>query len=389
VRGAGEGTIVLRSDGRWCVALRLEGGRRKYLYGRTREDVAGKLTRAIGRRLDGLSLPNERATLAVFLEDWLEHSARPNVRPWTYRGYEVHVRRHIIPDLGRLPLAKLTTADVRRWVSGKLEAGLAPKTVHYMKGTLRTALNQAVDDGLVVRNVAVPVRTSKKVVRKARPLDMQETRRFLRAIRGDRLEALYLVALLGLRQGEVLGLVWEDVDLDAGRLEVRQALQRARGRYELVEPKTEGSHRSVKLPPTVVARLREHRRRQASERLRAARWRDEWRLVFTTVDGSPLNGRVVLAAFQRKLSEAGLPKVRFHDLRHACSSLLQAGGISPKAVQEQLGHSDLSMTLRYTKVLPELAEAAARRMEEVLADPNEPEGGCQDGCQDGAQSGRT
>src|SRR5262249_55544011 len=212
--------------------------------------------------------------------------------------------------------------------------------------------NQAVEDGLVVRNVAAPVRTSKKVSKKARPLDLNETRQFLRAIRGDRLEALYLVALLGLRQGEVVGLRWQDVDLSIGRLEVRQALQRVRGRYELVDPKTEGSRRPVKLPPTVVVRLREHRARQAAERLRAERWSGEWGLVFTTPSGGPLNARVVLAAFQRKLSEAGLPKVRFHDLRHACSSLLQAGGISPKVVQEQVGHADLSMTLRYTARSP-------------------------------------
>lgn len=379
---------MLRSDGRWCAALRLAGGSRKYFYGRTRDEVAEKLVKAIGRKLDGLPVPNERLTLATFLDEWLEHTVRQNVRPWTYRGYEVHVRRHIVPELGKIPLAKLTTGQVRQWVSKKLSAGLAPKTVHYMKGTLRTALHQAVEDGLVARNVAAPVRTSKKVSKKPHPLDVNETRRFLRTIRGDRLEALYLVALLGLRQSEVIGLRWEDADLSAGRLEVRQALQRVLGRYELVDPKTEGSRRAVKLPPTVVLKLREHRARQAAERLRAERWSDEWGLVFTTPRGAPLNARVLLTAFQRKLSEAGLPKVRFHDLRHACSSLLQAGGISPKVVQEQLGHADLSMTLRYTQVLPELAEAAARRMEEVLADVQDAEGGCQNGCQTTAEEGR-
>jgi integrase len=154
-----------------------------------------------------------------------------------------------VPELGKIALAKLTTGQVRQWVSKKLSGGLAPKTVHYIKGTLRTALNQAVEDGLVVRNAAAPVRASKKVSKKARPLDLNETRRLLRAIRGDRLEALYLVALLGLRQREVIGLRWEDVDLSVGRLEVRQALQRVRGRYELVDPKTEGSRRAVKPRP--------------------------------------------------------------------------------------------------------------------------------------------
>lgn len=295
--------------------------------------------------------------------------------------------RHIVPALGKVPLAKLTTAQVRRWVSQKLDTGLAPKSVHYMKTTLSTALNQAVGDGLVARNVAASVRTTKKPKNRARPLDVQETQRFLRAIQGDRLEALYLVALLGLRQGEVLGLRWTDVHLAEGYLEVTRALQRVRGIYELVDPKTEESERPVKLPPTVVVKLREHRARQVEEQLAAHRWGNEWDLVFTTPAGAPLNGRVVLSAFQRKLIEAQLPKVRFHDLRHSCSSLLQAKGISPRVVQEQLGHSDLSMTLRYTKVLPELAEAAARRMEDILAGADELDdgggGGCQDGCQNG------
>lgn len=416
-RGAGEGSIYKRKDGRWCGALRTADGKKKYFYGRTRDDVVQKLNRAIGRQLDGLPLPNERTTLAGYLRDWLELSARPNVRPWTYRGYEVHVRRHIVPALGKVPLAKLTTAQVRRWVSDKLKSGLAPKTVHYMKTTLSTALNQAVGDGLLARNVAATVRTSKKPRKKARPLDLQETRRFLRAIRGDRFEALYLVALLGLRQGEVLGLRWPDVNFRNGQLEVDEALQRVEldgpgprvevdgtlqrveRRYDLGDPKSEGSERPVKLPPTVVTKLREHRARQLEERLAAGTWGNEWDLVFTTVVGKPLSGRVVLSAFQRKLAEAGLPKVRFHDLRHSCSSLLQAKGISPRVVQQQLGHSDLSMTLRYTKVLPELAEAAARRMEDILASANEAEygddqehpadegvegsGGCQDGCQTG------
>lgn len=371
-RGAGEGTILLRKDGRWCAALREEKERRKYLYGRTREEVAEKLNKAIGRRIDGLPLPNDRITVRAFLEEWLEHTVRQGVRPWTYRGYEVHVRRHIVPELGKLRLGKLTTAHVRRWVSKKLDAGLAPKTVNYMKGTLSTALNQAVEDGLVARNAAAPVRTSKKPRNRARPLDLAETRRFLRAIRGDHWEALYLVGLLGLRQGEVLGLCWHDVDLEKGVLHVERALQRPRGRYELVDPKTESSRRLVKLPGTVVAKLRDHRTRQIEDQLRVKQWHNAWDLVFTTSTGAPLNSRVVLSGFQKKkLAEAGLPKIRFHDLRHGCSSLLQAGGLSPRVAQEQLGHSDLSMTLRYTKVLPELAEAAARRMEEVLGDLEE------------------
>ena len=361
-RGAGEGTIVRRKDGRWCAALRTDDGKRKYYYGHTRDEAAEKLNRAIGRRLDGLPQPNERITLAAYLQDWLEYTVRRNVRPWTYRGYEVHVRRHIVPALGKVPLAKLTTAQVRRWVSQKLDSGLAPKSVHYMKTT--RARPSTGSGGWARRAPRGRDSADEQEAEDAgSSVRCEETQLFLRAIRGDRFEALYLVGSLGLRQGEVLGLRWTDVHLAEAQLEVARSLQRVRGVYELVDPKTEESERPVKLPPTVVAKLREHRSRQVTEQLAAPQWANTWDLVFTTPTGAPLNGRVVLSAFQRKLTGAGLPKVRFHDLRHSCSSLLQAKGISPRVVQEQLGHADLSMTLRYTKVLPELAEAAARRME--------------------------
>src|SRR5215813_2411464 len=144
--------------------------------------------------------------------------------------------------------------------------------------------------------------------------------------------------------------------------------------------------RCAPLPPTVAVRLREHRARQAAERLRAERWSDEWGLVFTTPSGVPLNPRVVLAAFQRKLSEAGLPKVRFHDLRHACSSLLQAGGISPKVVQEQLGHADLSMTLRYTAGSPGACRSGRTSHGRGPGRRAEPGGVCQDGRQNSADT---
>jgi integrase len=371
-RGHGEGSIYRRSDGRWAAALSMEGGKRKFLYGKTRQEVIKRLREAQRLRGDGVPLPDERVTVREYLERWLEDSIRPKVRPWTYRGYEVHVRLHIVPELGSERLVKLTPQQVQRWINGRLAAGLAPKTVHYMLGTLRTALNQAVRWGVVTRNVAALVDPPRRAPRvEVVPMDFGEVRRFLDAIRGDRLEPLYLVALaLGLRQAEVLGLTWDDVDLDRGVVLVRRSLQRVEGEYRLLDVKTRLSRRDVVMPATVVVKLREHRARQASEELAARRWANVWGLVFTTERGRPLHGSVVTHMLQWKLEAAGLRRMRFHDLRHSCDTLLQAVGVPPRVVMDILGHTVLSMTMeRYAKALPAARQDAADRMDSLLSGP--------------------
>jgi len=256
-------------------------------------------------------------------------------------------------------------------MNAKTAAGLAAKTVHYMKGTLQVALNQAMKWGMVMRNVAVLVDSPTKApIKEVAPLTIEEATTFLEAIRGDRLEALYVVALsLGLRQAEVLGLTWQDVDLDQGRLEVRRSLQRVDGKYVLMDVKTRFSRRDVVMPATVLERLREHRKRQLEERLNVgSRWRNDLDLVFTTDRGQPLRGTVVTHMFQRRLSAAGLRRVRFHDLRHSCDTLLQALGVPPRVVMDILGHTTLAMTMeRYAKALPHAKADAARRMDLLMS----------------------
>jgi integrase len=202
------------------------------------------------------------------------------------------------------------------------------------------------------------------------PLTVEQARTFLAAIRGDRLEALYLVALgCGLRQGEILGLRWSDVDLDAGTLTVRQALARIEGQLVLVEPKSATSRRVVPLPALVRDALAAHRVRQDQEclPLRPEPGDVFADLVFTTTLGTPLDGISVTRRFQRTLRAAGLPHQRFHDLRHACASLLLAQGVPARVVMETLGHSEISLTLNtYSHVLPSLGREAAERMDQVL-----------------------
>ena len=222
----------------------------------------------------------------------------------------------------------------------------------------------------MTRNVAKFAQPPRIARSEIQPLTPDEVRTFLAANEGDRLEALFLVALgVGLRQGEVLGLAWSDIDLTAATIRVHHALQRVDGRLELVEPKSVTSRRVVPAPAIVPDALREHRRRQLREHLLAgSRWHDDpCDLVFTTTVGTPMDGVAVTRRFKAVVAAAGLPDQRFHDLRHACASLLLAQGVAPRVVMETLGHSQISLTLNtYNHVIPALGREAADRMDAML-----------------------
>ena len=367
-RGNDEGTIYQRQDGRWVAAVRDVNGRRVYRYARTQAEASAKLTVALKATADGIALPSEQQTVAEFLTAWLEESARRTLRPSTYRSYRQIVRDHILPEIGNVRLARLTPHQVQRLINHRLESGLSPQSVLYIRGVLRGALNEALRWGLVVRNVATLVQPPRVQRYEISPLDAEQAQRLLTAIRGDRLEALYSVALaIGLRQGEALGLRWQDVDLDAGILRIRHALQRIDGKLVLVEPKTMRSRRTIQLPSLAVGALREHRVRQSAERaLVGEEWNDQ-DFVFTSQLGRPLHGATVTHRFQKLLAAAGLPRQRFHDLRHGCATLLLAQGVSARVVMDVLGHSAITLTLNtYSHVVPALQTEAARRMDAAL-----------------------
>ena len=373
-RGANEGTIRERKDGRWearVLLTRPDGRRtRRSLLGRSRAEVRDKLQAALRAEAAGLPPVGERLTTGAFLETWLQDALRATVRPKTYASYASVVRVHLEPGLGSVRLVQLTPQLVQAFLNRKAATGLAPRTVAYLRAVLRQALGQAERWGLVSRNVAKLADPPRAPRREVRPLSPDEAHVFLDAIRGDRLEALYLVAIgAGLRQGEILGLAWSDLDLDASTLTVRNALQRINGTLELVEPKSTSSHRIVPLPAFVATSLRTHRMRQRTDRLLAgSRWHDDPRdLVFRTTLGTPMDGVAVTRRFQAILRTAGLPRQRFHDLRHACASFLLAQGVAPRVVMETLGHSQISLTLNtYSHVIPALGRAAADQMDALL-----------------------
>jgi integrase len=378
-RGHGEGSIYQReSDGMWCCVVdlgRVNGKRkRRVIYGKTRKEVAEKLKKVLREQQQRIPIVPERTTVGEFLDRWLADVVAPAVRPKTHHSYAQLVRLHLKPGLGHHQLGKLAPEHVQVFLNERHASGLSPRTVQYLRAILRRALNQALRWGAIARNVATLVDPPRATKPEMRPLDPSEARRLLDAVRGDRLEALYAVALaLGLCQGEALGLRWQDVDLDAGILQVRVALQRIRGgEPRLVEPKTRQSRRVLPLPSSIAAHLRAHRTRQGEDRRAAGdAWQGErWDLVFCTGDGRPLDARHVVRYFKAHLKKAGLPDIRFHDLRHSCASLLIAQGVHPRVVMELLGHSTIALTMNtYAHVLPEAQRQAAAVIEGILAPP--------------------
>jgi integrase len=372
-RANGEGSIRQRGD-RWEARVTVGYGpdgrqSRKTLYGDTRAEVQHQMTKALRELHQGVPLVDERQTVKQFLTRWLEENVKPNVRPSTYRRSEQAVRLHLIPKLGRIRLANLSPQDVQTLLRDKLAEGLSGRSVQIIHAVLRAALNDGLRLGDVQRNVASLVRPPRSTPKTIRPFSPEEARQFLKAIDGDRLEALFVLALSsGLRQAELLGLRWQDLDLDAASLSVRYALEKRDGEYGLVEPKTSKSRRTIAITAMAVAALRAHRVRQAEERLSVGPGWTGLDLVFTTKKGQPLCGNVVCARFKRILARAGLPAQRFHDLRHCCATLLLTQGVHPRLVMEALGHSAIGVTMNtYSHVLTELKRETAVQMDALFS----------------------
>ena len=255
-RGRNEGTIFQRKDGRWCgvVDLGWEGGKRKrkWLYGATRKAVADALNKALRDNSQGLRIAVERQTLGQFLSRWLAESVKPSVRPLTYEQYAQHVRLYIEPRIGKVQLSKLGSQQVQSLVHAKLKEGLSPRTVQITLFVLRRALAQAAKWDLIVRNVAELVDSPRVERKEVKPPTGEQVQAFLRALKGERLEALFTVGFaLGLRRGEVLGLRWEDVDFENRTISIKQAVQRSGGKHATGDEK--GSKLHFVAPRTIEA----------------------------------------------------------------------------------------------------------------------------------------
>ena len=375
-RGHGEGSIYRReSDGRWCAVVDLgwvEGKRkRRTIYGRTRKEVAEKLKVALREQQQGLPVAVERHTVAGYLEHYIASVISLHGKPSTLAGYRGIVKRYLGPAFGHRPLAKLAPPDVEALHAAMLGRGLALRTVRGAHMLLHGALDHAVRQGTLPRNVCDVVGAPSPPRAEIHPLAPDQIRRFLAAAAGDRFEALYHVALTtGMRLGELLGLRWQDVDLARGTVAVRQQVNRLVGQGSVASAPKGKRGRSIPIPATTVDALGAHRERQAGERLRAGeKWRDQ-DLALASLVGTPLAPQSVYRRFKPLLTRAGLPDIRFHDLRHSAATWLLMLGVHPKVVQERLGHSTISITLDiYSHVLPDIQRGAADALDAFLTKP--------------------
>jgi len=373
-RGNGEGSIHRRKGGGWCAQYTVytaEGRKRRTLYGKTRAEAAKKLAKALSDREDGMVFDAENLTVGEYLDRWLKDSVEGNVGPRTLSNYQLQVRQHIRPALGRINLKALSPAHDQSVYRSKLDSGLAPSSVRYIHAVLHRALKQALRWGLVPRNASESVDLPRLGNEEVEALLPEEVRAFFEAAQEDRLEALYVVAVtVGLRRGELLGLRWTDLKLDGEpKLRVGRQLQRMRdgsGR-RFVAPKG-GKGRTIHLPARTVEALKAHRTRQAEVRLKAGPLYQDARLVFASEIGTPLEpSNIDRRSFKPLLEKAGLPNIRFHDLRHTCATVLLSQGVNPKFVQELLGHADIKLTLgTYSHFLPSMGDQTANAMESAL-----------------------
>jgi integrase len=396
----GEGTIYQRKDGRWegAAYVLTTGGtfKRVRVYGRSYDDARKSLTKIVEQSDQGIPAASQSWTVAEYLDYWLEHIVRAERRPKTYEGYESIVRLHLVPGLGKKRLNKLNVQDVRVFITRvrnecqcckhgwdaerdkpqccALKGGqccgsmLSVRMIQFIHAVLRNALQCAVREEVLPRNVAKLVPVTVPKYRVNRGLTVADAHRVIEVSADERLHALYVLALcLGLRRGELLGLRWSDIDLDAETLEVVVSLQRVAGSLRLVPPKTEESVRTIPLPPLCITALRKHADRQAAERTSArAKW-EEHTLVFPSQLGTPMEPDNLRRSWGRISKGAGITGVRFHDIRHTCVSLLLDLKVPPHIVREIVGHSDIEVTMTiYAHASLDEKRAALRKLGEAL-----------------------
>jgi integrase len=353
------------------------GPRRKYIYGRRKKDVERRLAEAMGDAARGVVFDAKGVTVGEWLDAWLTDTIKPLVDAGkltysTYKRYAGIVRKHLKPALGHRKLRDVTRAEVRKLYAAKA-ATLSPRSVDYIHITLQKALSQAVRDDLIPRNVAAgerPHSTRHTSPDRVKALSPAQVRALLEAAQGTRNEALYILALhTGLRQGELLGLRWADIDLEAGKLSVRRSLKIAVHGLDFGPPKNKASRRSVPLNKSATAALRAHKARQNAERIAAGEWRDA-QLVFASRVGGPIDPtNLYNREYKPLLERAGLAGhgFTFHALRHTFATALFSRGEHPKRVQSLLGHASITQTMdTYSHLIDDIGGDAVDGLDDAF-----------------------
>src|SRR5579875_3127 len=364
----GEGSIYQRKDGRYVAALRVEGKRKVY-YGKTYKEAQEKLQQALYEKKQGILATGPQQTLEQFLSHWMEHVQKPTVGLRTYVHERGWLYNHVIPVLGKVRMQQVTPEKLEMpYDLLQQEKNLKASSIRAIHATLHKVFDHAVRRNIIARNpcdLAITPRAEKFAIQ---PLNEEQAKRLVEAVRGDLLlEGLITMTItLGLRRGEVLGLKWEDIDFVNKCLSIRRSAGRV-GKHGLIEkePKTKSGVRKITLPDFLIDALKRHQQRQQEQKAKkGAAWKDSGYVFCNTVGNfyheSNLNGR-----YKRMLQRAGLPDIRFHDLRHSAATILISMGVNPKVVQELLGHSSITTTLNiYAHVLPSMQQEAMQKLQE-------------------------
>lgn len=368
-RRPGDGSVYQRNDGRWVCEVTLEDHSRKQYYFKTEKEALERRRTVLNELAQGTVATGPQQTLKQFLEYWLENVYKVSVRLGTYRNCRILIYKHIIPGLGYIKLQKLTTQQVQTFYAKKLRDGAKASRVKNMHHTLHTALDYARRARLVSTNVSNDVRLPPREEPRQQPLTAEEAALLLQKVKEHELEGLLTLALAtGMREGELLGLRWSDIDLNKGMLQIERTLTYITG-HGFIEgkPKTAKSKRKIVLPQFVMGVLYHHRAKQLEKRIAVGpAWVDR-DLVFPNRNGDYLLHVTLLRRFRKLLKDVGLPRIRFHDLRHSAATLLLGMGVDMKIVQEVLGHSSISITADiYGHVLPPIYKSAMDKMDGFL-----------------------
>jgi len=376
-----KGCIVQRSKGSWRLLFDTgrdpQTGKRRQksvTVRGTKKDAERELRELLHSLETGGYVNPTSLTVGEWLDQWCESYAKMHTTPRTVDSYQAIIRHHLTPALGALPLTQLKPHHLQGYYAQALseggahgKSGLSSRSVLYHHRILAEALDHAVKMGLVARNVADavdPPHPSRSTMMTLAPDDIPKL--FSAAEKTPYHDLFYTALYTGLRLRELLALRWCHVNLDLSSLSVVETLYR-RGGYVIKEPKSRYSRRTVALPPSLALLLRRRRAGQEALGTLLGKPLTEGDFVFAYVDGSPLDPSTVSHAFAKTVREAGLPHVRFHDLRHSHATLMLSAGVHPKVVSERLGHSSVAFTLdTYSHVLPGLQEQAAQRFDERL-----------------------
>ncbi|MGG4033506.1 site-specific integrase [Paenibacillus cisolokensis] len=347
-----------------------EHGKRKQIKRRgfRTEKEAKREMRKLQQQLDNNTyIKPSKMLFAEFLKEWLQ-SKSVKLRKITLQAYTQRVEHHIIPELGHHEIIKITTAMIEKfYIKLRTEKGLSERSILDVHKVLKSSFEAAVKRKYVSFNPVKDAETPKVSQKEMRVWDLQETSAFLNAARDNRLYIAFLLALTtGMRQSEILGLTWKDIDLENGTLTVRQTLSHD-GKELSAQTKTKTSTRNISLNNKTVAELKKHKRIVTKEKLACGPLYKDLNLVVCTSNGTPVIPRNLLRSFYAIIKKAEVPKIRFHDLRHTVATLMLKEGINPKIVKEILGHSDIRVTLdTYSHVLPSIHKETAQKYGDML-----------------------